>query len=672
MSVSEEGVHAFGCSGVVGGDIEMSSVHRVSIRPPERMLKSVRDSLKETLFPDDPFKQFKNQPAKRKFLLGVRYFFPILEWAPRYSLKLFRSDLISGITIASLAIPQGISYAKLANLPPIVGLYSCFVPPLIYAVFGSSRDIALGTVAIASIILGSSLSKVVSPTEDPELYFHLALTTTLFAGIFEAGMGIFRLGFIIDFLSHPTIVGFMGGTATVVSLQQLKGVLGLKNFTKETDIVSVMRSIWGQTDKWQWETIVLGIIFLCFLLVARYISKRRSRLFWISALAPLTCVIVGTLVAFATHAEKRGVDIVGHLKSGLNPVTISDFVFDGKYLKTVVQTALISGLVTLSEGIAIGRSFGLINNYHIDGNKEMIAIGMMNIIGPCFSCYLTTGVFSRSAVNFNAGCKTVVSNIVMAIGVMLTLLFLTPLFHYTPLVVLSSIIISAMLGLIDIAGAYHLWQVDKIDFLVCMGAFFGVVFGDIEIGLITAVVISILRLILNVSRPRTVALGNIPNTTIYRDTEQYTDATRVPGIIILRIDSPIYFANSNYLRERLMRWIEDEKDLRVNEDILHYVILDMSSVPNIDTSGIRMLQELKKNLDNKHLQLALANPGVGLMEKFIKAKFTEFLGQNWLFLTISEGVTICNSFINDCKSDIDDNNEGGDKDELNVHYTAAR
>lgn len=184
------------------------------------------------------------------------------------------------------------------------------------------------------------------------------------------------------------------------------------------------------------------------------------------------------------------------MKKGLNPPSFADLVFVSPYLSTAIKTGIITGIIALAEGIAVGRSFAMFKNYHIDGNKEMIAFGTMNIVGSCTSCYLTTGPFSRSAVNFNAGCKTAVSNIVMALAVMVTLLFLTPLFHYTPLVVLSSIIIGAMIGLIDYEAAIHLWTVDKFDFIVCMSAYAGVVFGSVEIGLVIAVAISLLRVLL--------------------------------------------------------------------------------------------------------------------------------------------------------------------------------
>ncbi|CAL9246726.1 unnamed protein product [Arabidopsis halleri] len=634
--------------------------HTVEAPQPQPFLKSLQYSVKETLFPDDPFRQFKNQNASRKVVLGLKYFLPIVEWAPRYNLKFFKSDLIAGITIASLAIPQGISYAKLANLPPILGLYSSFVPPLVYAVLGSSRDLAVGTVAVASLLTGAMLSKEVDAEKDPKLYLHLAFTATFFAGVFEASLGFFRLGFIVDFLSHATIVGFMGGAATVVSLQQLKGIFGLKHFTDATDAISVMRSVFSQTHQWRWESGVLGCGFLFFLLSTRYFSTKKPKFFWVAAMAPLTSVILGSLLVYFTHAERHGVQVIGDLKKGLNPLSGSDLIFTSPYMSTAVKTGLITGIIALAEGIAVGRSFAMFKNYNIDGNKEMIAFGMMNIVGSFTSCYLTTGPFSRSAVNYNAGCKTAMSNIVMAIAVMITLLFLTPLFHYTPLVVLSAIIISAMLGLIDYQAAIHLWKVDKFDFLVCMSAYVGVVFGSVEIGLIVAVAISIARLLLFVSRPRTAMKGNIPNSMIYRNTDQYPSSRTVPGILILEIDAPIYFANASYLRERIIRWIDEEEERvkQSGESSLQYIILDMSAVGNIDTSGISMMEEIKKVIDRRALKLVLANPKGEVVKKLTRSKFIgDHLGKEWMFLTVGEAVEACSYMLHTFKTEPASKNE---------------
>ncbi|KAG5240643.1 sulfate transporter [Salix suchowensis] len=635
----------------------------VAIPPEKPFLESVKLGIKETLFPDDPFRQFKNQPASRKFILGIQYFVPILEWAPRYTFELFKADLVAGITIASLAVPQGISYASLASLPPIIGLYSSFVPPLVYAMLGSSKDLAVGTVAVASLLISSMLGKEVNPNENAKLYVQLAFTATFFSGVFQAALGFLRLGFIVDFLSHATIVGFMGGAATVVCLQQLKGILGLVRFSHGTDLVSVMRSVFSQTHQWRWESGVLGCCFLFFLVLTRYVSKRKPCLFWINAMAPLICIIVGSVFVYLTHVEKHGVQVIGNLKKGLNPVSVSELAFGSPYLGTAIKTGIITGFIALAEGVAVGRSFAMFKNYHIDGNKEMMAFGMMNIAGSCTSCYLTTGPFSRTAVNFNAGCKTAGSNIVMAAAVMVTLLFLTPLFHYVPVVVLSSIIIAAMLGLIDYEAAIGLWKVDKCDFVVCMSAYIGVVFGSVETGLIIAVAISLLRMLLSVARPRTFLLGNIPNSMIFRSIDQYPVANNVPGVLILQIDTPIYFANANYLRERISRWIyeEEEKLKSTGGSSLQYVILDLSAVGSTDTSGISMLKEVKKNIDRRGLRLVLANPRSEVIKKLGKSKFIESIGQEWIYLTVGEAVAACNFKIHASKS----NNQVAD--ELDAH-----
>lgn len=634
-----------------GDFILPESAHRVEMPPPQPFINSLKNSLMETFFPDDPFRQFKKQPASRRFVLGMQYFLPILEWAPRYTFSFFKADLLAGITIASLAIPQGISYAKLAGLPPILGLYSSFVPPLVYAFMGSSKDLAVGTVAVGSMLTATMIGKEVKPTDNPALYLHLAFTATFFAGLLMASLGLLRLGFLVDFLSHATIVGFMGGAATVVILQQLKGVLGLINFTHHTDVISVLRSVFSQIHEWRWESALLGICFLFYLILTRYISKKSSKLFWISAMAPLTSVILGSLLVYFTHAEHHGVQVIGNLKKGLNPLSVSDLAFGSAYLTTAIKTGIITGVIALAEGIAVGRSFAMFKNYHIDGNKEMIAFGTMNIIGSFTSCYLTTGPFSRSAVNFNAGCKTALSNIVMALAVMVTLLFLTPLFYYTPIVVLSAIIISAMLGLIDYEAAIHLWHVDKYDFVVCISAYIGVVFGSVEKGLMIAVGVSLLRVLLFVVRPKTSVLGNIPDSKIYRSVDQYPSVCNVPGILILDIAAPIYFANAEYLRERIVRWIdeEEEKLKATGEFGLQYVILNMSAVGNIDTSGISMMDEVKKIMDRRELKLVLANPGADVMKKLNKSKVIEKIGNECIYLTVGDAVSACNYMLQSCK-----------------------
>ncbi|XP_021274393.1 sulfate transporter 1.3-like [Herrania umbratica] len=619
-------------------------VHKVGVPPKQNLLKEIAATVKETFFADDPLRHFKDQPRSRKFVLGFRAVFPIFEWGRNYSLSKLRGDLIAGLTIASLCIPQDIGYAKLANLEPQYGLYSSFVPPLVYAFMGSSRDIAIGPVAVVSLLLGSLLQDEIDSSDNPVDYRRLAFTATFFAGITQVTLGFLRLGFLIDFLSHAAIVGFMAGAAVTIALQQLKGLLGIKKFTKNTDIVSVMRSVWSSVHHgWNWQTILIGVAFLAFLLVAKYIGKRKKKLFWVPAIAPLISVILSTFFVYITRADKHGVQIVKHIRQGVNPPSVNEIFFSGEYLGKGFRIGVVAGMIALTEAVAIGRTFASMKDYQLDGNKEMVALGTMNIVGSMTSCYVATGSFSRSAVNYMAGCHTAVSNIVMSCVVLLTLELITPLFKYTPNAILASIIISAVIGLIDIEAVALIWKIDKFDFVACMGAFFGVVFSSVEIGLLIAVSISFAKILLQVTRPRTAILGKLPRTTVYRNILQYPDATKVPGILIVRVDSAIYFSNSNYFKERILRWLADEEEqLKENfQPRIMYLIVEMSPVTDIDTSGIHAFEELFRSLEKRDVKLVLANPGPVVVDKLHASKFPELIGEDRIFLTVADAVLTC-------------------------------
>ncbi|PQM41472.1 sulfate transporter 1.3 isoform X2 [Prunus yedoensis var. nudiflora] len=555
-----------------------------------------------------------------------------------------KGDLIAGLTIASLCIPQDIGYSKLANLAPQYGLYSSFVPPLIYAVMGSSRDIAIGPVAVVSLLLGTLLQNEIDPITNPEDYRRLAFTATFFAGITQATLGILRMGFLIDFLSHAAIVGFMGGAAITIALQQLKGFLGIRKFTKKTDIVSVMQSVFHSAHHgWNWQTMVIGASFLTFLLFAKYIGKKKKNLFWVPAIAPLISVILSTFFVYITHAEKKGVEIVRHIEKGINPPSVNEIFFTGEYLAKGFKIGVVAGMIALTEAIAIGRTFASMKDYQLDGNKEMVALGTMNIVGSMTSCYVSTGSFSRSAVNYMAGCQTAVSNIVMSCVVFLTLQFITPLFKYTPNAILAAIIISAVINLIDFQAAILIWKIDKFDFVACMGAFFGVIFASVEIGLLIAVSISFAKILLQVTRPRTAILGKIPSTTVYRNIQQYPEATKVPGVMIVRVDSAIYFSNSNYIKERILRWLADEEELLKEAYLpsIEFLIVEMSPVTDIDTSGIHALEELHSSLRKRDIQLVLANPGPVVIDKIHASHVANLIGEDRIFLTVAEAVSSC-------------------------------
>ncbi|GMY39129.1 high affinity sulfate transporter 2-like [Fagus crenata] len=612
-------------------------IHRVERLPQQTLFTEIRSALKETFFSDEPLRAFRGQKGQTKFLLVLQAIFPIFRWGRSYNLKKLKGDIIAGLTIASLCVPQDIAYSKLANLDPQYGLYSSFVPPLIYAFMGSSRDIAIGPVAVVSLLLGTMLQNEIDPISNKAAYRRLAFTATFFAGLTEFALGFFRLGFLIDFLSHAAIVGFMAGAAITIGLQQLKGLLGIINFTKKTDIISVMHSVWGT---WNWQSIVIGLSFLAFLLLTKYIGKKYPKFFWVSAIAPLTSVIVATFCVGITRADKEGVQIVRHINKGINPSSVHEIYWTGDLLLKGLKIGVVAGLVGLTEAIAIGRTFAAMKDYQVDGNKEMVAMGTMNIVGSMTSCYVATGSFSRSAVNFMAGCETAASNIVMSCVVLLTLELITPLFKYTPNAVLASIIIAAVVGLVDIKAVILLWKIDKFDFLACMGAFFGVVFKSVEIGLLIAVAISFAKILLQVTRPRTAVLGKLPGTHVYRNVDQYPKATTVSGILIVRVDSAIYFSNCNYIKERILRWLSNEEEelRRNNQPKIQYLVVEMSPVTDIDTSGIHSFKELIKTLQHRDVKLVLANPGPIVSEKLHASKLEDDIGEDKIFLSVADAI----------------------------------
>ncbi|KAL1336665.1 sulfate transporter 2.1 [Arachis hypogaea] len=589
------------------------------------------------------FSTLRHESWARVMFSTLQRIFPILVWGRSYTATKFRKDLLAGLTIASLCIPQSIGYATLANLDPQYGLYTSVVPPLIYAVMGTAQEIAIGPVAVVSLLLSSMVQKLRDPVFDPIAYTKLILLATLFAGIFQTAFGLFRLGFLVDFLSHAAIVGFVGGAAIVIGLQQLKGLLGVSHFTTKTDIISVIKAVWQAIhNPWNPRNFILGCSFLVFILSTRFLGKKKKKLFWLASISPLISVVVSTLLVFVTHADKNGVKIVKHVKGGLNPSSIHMLDFNNPYVGEVAKIGLIVAVVALTESVAVGRSFASIKGYQLNGNKEMVSIGITNIIGSFTSCYVATGSFSRTAVNYAAGCETLVSNIVMGMTVLISLQFMTKLLYYTPTAILASVILSALPGLIDINEALRIWKLDKFDFLACLSAFFGVLFASVEIGLLVAVAVSFSKIIVISIRPGTETLGKLPGTDLFGDVNQYPMAVKIPGLLIIRLKSALLcFANATFVKERIMKWVSEEEESMDDKgnaiSQIQFVILDMSNLVNIDTSGIAALEELHKSLSSHRKQLAIANPRWQVIHKLKVSNFVNKINGR-VFLTVEEAV----------------------------------
>ncbi|CAN1224663.1 Sulfate transporter 2.1 [Linum grandiflorum] len=544
------------------------------------------------------FNKYHSQPSSQTLLFVLQSIFPILSWARFYKLSMFRKDVMAGLTLASLCIPQSIGYATLANLEPQYGLYTSVVPPLIYAVMGTSREIAIGPVAVVSLLLSSMIQKLEDPVSNPVGFRNIALTATLFAGVFQSAFGLLRLGFLVDFLSHAAIVGFMAGAAIVIGLQQLKGLLGISHFTNKTDIVSVVRAIWTSVHhSWNPYNFILGSAFLCFILITRFVGRKYKKLFWLAAVSPLISVALATVIVFLTKADEHGVKIIKHIKGGLNPSSVHQLQFNDPHIGEIAKIGLVVAVIALTEAIAVGRSFSTMKGYSIDGNKEMVAMGFMNIVGSFTSCYVATGSFSRSAVNFSAGCETAVSNIVMAVTVILCLELFTRMLYYTPMAILASIILSALPGLIDFPEA-----------------------------------------------PGTEILGRIPGTDVYCDIHQYPMAIQTPPVLTIRLKSGLLcFANANFVKEKILRWATKEEEHTIKSNgrrPIQLVVLDLSNLMNIDVSGIASLEELHKNLISKGVELAISNPRWEVIHKLKLSNFVSKLGGK-VFLTVGEAIDAC-------------------------------
>uniref|UniRef100_A0A6N2LYB0 STAS domain-containing protein n=1 Tax=Salix viminalis TaxID=40686 RepID=A0A6N2LYB0_SALVM len=644
---------------------------------PPSLWRELMDSAREAVLPRGKrFPHIKDKDGLFKTVISVlQTMFPIFSWCRHYKATEFKNDLLAGLTLASLCIPQSIGYATLAKLDPQYGLYSSVIPPLIYAVMGTSRDIAIGPVAVVSLLMSSMVPKLEDPEANPIAYRNLVLTTTFFAGIFQAAFGLFRLGFLVDFLSHAVIVGFVSGAAIVIGLQQMKGLLGIAHFTNKTDVISVIQAIWRSVH---------------------HSGKRNRKLFWLPATAPLISVVLSTLLVYLTRADKHGVVIIKHVKKGLNPGSIHELQLNHPHIGEVAKIGLVVAVIAITVGIKQFKS--ILHEKYTKSNLQTFIQYMSNAGSDCsrpIFCiheriphqwkprngglwiHEHSGVFhfllrsfSRSAVNFSAGCETAMSNIVMAITVIISLELFTRLLFFTPISVLSAIILSALPGLVDLHGAHNIWKIDKLDFLVCIGAFFGVLFASVEIGLLAAVTlasavnfacinrmkilvfklgpafqvaISFVKIIIISIRPGTEVLGRLPGTDIFCDVNQYPMAVKNPKALIIRVKSGLLcFANANFVREKIMKWATEEEENDSKEKrTVQVVILDMSNLMNIDTSGLASLLELQDNLASGGMEvLAITNPKWQVIHKLRLANFATKMGGR-VFLTVGEAVDAC-------------------------------
>ncbi len=551
-------------------------------------------------------------------MISPRRLLPILEWLPNYHRADLRGDLTAGLTTAVMLVPQGMAYAMLAGLPPIVGLYASVVPQLVYAAFGTSRQLAVGPVAMDSLMVAAAVGAISTPGS--EQYVMLAVVLGLLVGLVQVAMGVLRLGFLVNFLSRPVISGFTSAAALIIGFSQLKYMLGF-DIARSKHVHVILLEALRRIDETHLMTLLIGVVSI----VAMRIIKRRSP----RLPGALVVVVASTLAVWAGDLAGRGVAIVGAVPAGLpSPVFVP---IDAQMVVALGPAAVAIALVAFMEAISVANTFANRHRYEVDANQELLALGLANVAGAVFRGYPVTGGFSRTAVNGQAGAKTPLAAVITAVAVALTLLFLTPLFYYLPNAVLAAIIFTAVFGLIDVRHARHLWRTKKDDFFVLALTFVATLSVGIGPGILTGVGASLAWFIVKSTRPHTAVLGHLPGTTSYRNVENYPEARTVVGALILRMDAQFYFGNVSFLKERLRTLVDGDETLRV-------VILDCSGINQLDSSAAEALHGILHDLRERGHRFVLSNVKRPVRDVLDKTGFVDALGPTNIALTVHHAV----------------------------------
>ncbi|WP_075341871.1 SulP family inorganic anion transporter [Tenacibaculum agarivorans] len=546
---------------------------------------------------------------------------PLLEWLPNYKKTQFKADLIAGLTVATVLIPQGIAYALIAGLPPIYGLYSALIPQIIYAIFGSSRQVAIGPVATDSLIVAASVSTMA--LMGSESYIMIAIFLAFLVGTIQFLMGVFRLGFIVNFLSRPVITGFTSAVAVTIGLNQLRNFLGV-DFLQSDQVHVLLEDIFSRILEVNVKTTVLGGITCIIIVILRRIHKKIPN--------ALIVVVLSIILMSVFKNFFSEVDIVKGIPSGLPSFSLPELNFG--LIRELLPMAFTLVMVGYLETISIGKYLeSQQEEYKIDPNQELIALGLSNIFGSFFKSYPSTSSFSRSAINFDAGAKTGMAAFISAALVMLTLLYLTPVFYYLPKTVLAAIIIVAVLRLVNVKEAKFLWKANILDFWLLIATFCSTLIFGIEYGILIGVSLSLIVLIFRTSRPNVVELGKVPESDFYRNKNRFSEVVLDDEILVFRFDAQIFYANSSYFRERLEAMV-DQKGGQ-----LKLIVLDAESINRVDSTGIEMLKQQIQFYKNKGITFYLAGVKGPVRDDLFRGGLLNIIELNHFFMRVNGAVT---------------------------------
>jgi SulP family sulfate permease len=552
--------------------------------------------------------------------MNIKKIAPILDWLPNYNASLFKGDLIAGITVGIILIPQGIAYALIAGLPPIYGLYCALVPQVMYAVFGSSRQVAIGPVAMDSLIVATGVSTLA--LAGSESYISIAILLALMVGAIQFIMGVFSLGFIVNFLSKPVITGFTSAVALIIGLNQFRNLFGV-DIVQSDQIQIIIEDIWLQINDFNYHTTSIGLISALLIIIFRKINKKIPN--------ALIVVVLGVLIMKYFGNSFADVSIVKDIPSGLPKFGIPDF--DIALLKELLPIALTLVMVGYLETISIGKSLeAKQDEYRIRPNQELIALGLSNMVGSLFKAYPSTSSFSRSAINQESGAKTGMAALISVVMVVITLLFLTPLFYHLPQAVLAAIIIVAVFGLINFKEAIFLWKANQLDFCLMLATFLATLLLGIEQGIIIGVSLSLIILIFRTSRPYVAELGKVPNANFYRNKERFAEVIIEEDILVFRFDAQLFYANSNYFRDKLDDMIAKKGNA------LKLIVLDAESINRVDSTGVEMLKERIRFCQKKGILFYFAGVKGPVRDDLFRSGILEIIDLNHFFMRANQAV----------------------------------
>lgn len=546
---------------------------------------------------------------------GLARYFPILDWGREYHSETLANDLIAAVIVTIMLIPQSLAYAMLAGLPPQIGLYASMAPLLIYAIFGTSRTIAVGPVAILSLMTAAAASKIASTGSAG--YVEAALILAILSGAILLMLGILRMGFLANFLSHPVISGFITASGLLIAASQIKHILGVK--AEGHNLPEMIASLFSHMAELNTPTVWIGLLSLVFLFWTRSQFKSLLKKAGLSEkgatitarAGPVFAVFFSILAVSLMGLDEAGVKILGAVPRDLPNLSIP--AFDQAIWMELLGSAALISLIGFVESVSVAQTLAAKRRQRVDPNQEMIALGAASLSAGVTSGYPVTGGLARSAVNFDAGAETPAAGAFTAVGIGIAALFLTPFLFYLPQAVLAATIIVAVLSLVDFPAIWRTWNYSKSDFAAMAATILVTLTMGVELGVTIGVALSLFIHLYNTSRPHFAVVGQVPGTHHFRNVNRHQVVTP-DEILTIRIDESLYFANARFLEDTVYSVIANRPDLK-------HLILMCPAVNRIDASGLESLEAINHRLKDAGIKLHLSEVKGPIMDALKRTSF---------------------------------------------------